>query len=250
MVHGVEPALPDCLPPQIVEPPRQLPLGPKAVRWTVYALSSVGAVVVIASGMFPSAPFTALAIAISIAPLAITLWAPDLFVVMSRARRGRPPQPGLNPIAGIPAAALFFRAVGMDLIDFAPSWIAAGACAAAFATAAWLRRPVRTPIQLRVYMSLFGLLLGYGAATQADVNFDASPGDPFRATVMDTHVSTGKSTSYTVKLSPWGPITSSNWQDVPHSIYHAVDAGDALCLRLHPGALNERWFTIDLCKDR
>jgi hypothetical protein len=230
----------------IVEPGKT-PLSPKAVRWTLYGLASVGALAVVASGMFPSPPFTALAIAVAFAPLAITLWAPDLFVIMTRPRWGRPPRPGLNAVAGLPVAALFFRAVGMDLIDFAPSWIAAGACAAALAAAALLRRPVQTPLQLLIYMSLFGLFLGYGAATQADVNFDASPGDAYRATVMDMHVSNGRSTSYSVRLSPWGPITGSNWQDVPGSIYHTVSEGDSLCLRLHPGALSERWFTIDLC---
>jgi len=230
----------------IVEPGKT-PLSPKVVRWTVYGLASVGGLAVVASGMFPSPPFTALAIAVSIAPLAIILWAPDAFVIMTRPRRGGAPRPGLNPVAGIPAAALFFRAVGMDLIDFTPSWIAAGACAAALAAAALLRRPIRTPRQLLIYMSLFGLLLGYGAATQADVRFDASPGDAYQATVMDTRESHGRTTTYTVELSPWGPITGSKWQDVPHSIYQAVAQGDSLCLRLHPGALRERWFTIDLC---
>ena len=227
--------------------PGKPPLSPKAVRWTLYGLAIVGGLAVVASGIFPSAPFTLLAIAVAFAPLAITLWAPDLFVVMSRPRRGGAPRPGLNPIAGLPAAALFFRAVGMDLIDFAPSWIAAGACAAALAAAAWLRRSVRTPIQLRLYMSLFRLLLGYGAATQADVRFDPSPGEAYRATVMDLRESHGRSTSYKVQLSPWGPLPGASWQDVPGSIYSAISAGDSLCPRLHPGALHERWFTIDLC---
>ncbi|HZZ89129.1 MAG TPA: hypothetical protein VFE13_12440, partial [Caulobacteraceae bacterium] len=60
--------------------PRAAASSPKLLRWTVYGLSTLGALVVIASGMFPSAPFTALAIAIAAAPLAIVLWAPDLFV--------------------------------------------------------------------------------------------------------------------------------------------------------------------------
>jgi hypothetical protein len=231
----------------IVEPDK-MRLHPKVVRWTVYGLASVGGVAVVASGMFPSPPFTMLAFAVAFAPLAITLWAPDFFVIMARSKRGGAPKPTLNPVAGIPAAALFFRSVGMDLIDFGPSWIAAGAGAFTFAAAARLRQPVQTPIQLLIYMSLSGLLLGYGAATQADVGFDASPGDPYRATVMDMHEShSTRTSSYAVELSPWGPLTGWNWQDVPHSIYQAVSAGDSLCTRLHPGALHERWFTIDLC---
>lgn len=231
----------------VVEPSKAT-LDPKAVRWAVYGLATVGGVAVVASGIFPSAPFTLLAIAVAFAPLAITLWAPDVFVIMVRSKRGAAPRPGLNPVAGIPAAALLFRSVGMNLIDFAPSRIAAGACALAFAAASRLRQPVQTPIQLLLYMSLFGLLLGYGAATQADVRFDTSPGDPYRATVMDVEEHhSRRTTSYTVELSPWGPLTGWNWQDVPHSIYQAIDAGDSLCMRLHPGALHERWFTIDLC---
>ncbi len=60
---------------------------------------------------------------------------------MSRGRRGgEAPQPGLNPVAGLPAAALFFRAVGMDLIDFEPSWDRRRASAArASLPPAWLR---------------------------------------------------------------------------------------------------------------
>ena len=80
--------------------PEQGALPPKLVRWTVYGLASVGALVVVASGMFPSAPFTALAIAVALAPLALTLWQPDLFVVMSRGRRG-----GRRSLASTPLPA-------------------------------------------------------------------------------------------------------------------------------------------------
>jgi hypothetical protein len=224
------------------------PPAARALRWTVYGLAVGGGGLVVLSGIFPSAPFTALAVALSAAPLALWLWAPELFVNMVRPRRGGTPRPGLNPIAGIPALALFFRAVGMDMIDVIPSWIAAGACAALLAAAAQLRRPVRTPIQLLLYATLFGLALGYGAATQGNVRFDASAGDTYRATVIDAMISRSvRSTTYSVKLSPWGPNTGANWQDVPSSIYSAVGPGDALCPTLHPGALGERWFTIDLC---
>ncbi|HEY2706771.1 MAG TPA: hypothetical protein VGI95_01850 [Caulobacteraceae bacterium] len=223
------------------------PRAPKLVRWIVYGLATLGGLAVLTSGMFPSPAFTALAIAIATASLAITLLAPDLFIYVTRPKGGEAPQVGLNPIAGIPAAVLFFRSIGMDLVDFGPSWIAAGICGATLAIAALLRRPVRTPIQLVIYMSTFGLLLGYGAATQANVRFDASPGDPYRATVMALHTSQGRTTTYTVQLSSWGPLPGGRWQDVPRSIYQTTDEGDSLCPRLHPGALHERWFTIDPC---
>lgn len=223
------------------------PSKSRVLTWSVYSLASVGGLAVVASGMFPSAPFTTMAIVVATAPLALTLWAPDLFVTMSRHRRNRTPRPMFNPVAGIPAAALFFRAVGMHLIDFRQSWIAAGICAAALVGIALLRS-AHTPIQLAIYMGLFGLMLGYGAATQADVNFDRGLGEPYRATVMDMTVSSGRrTTSYSVELSPWGPLTGWNWQDVPYPLYHAVTEGDSLCVRLHPGALQERWFTVDLC---
>lgn len=223
------------------------PTAAKVVTWSVFGLGTVGGLVVVLSGIFPSAPFTALAIAAAIAPLALTLAAPNLFAPKTRPRGTSVLV--FNPVAGIPAAALFFRAVGMHVIDFRESWIVAGVCAAALVALASLRAwSARTPIQLPVYMCLFGLMLGYGAATQANVRFDNSAGDPYRATVMDASVSHSRRvTSYTLELSPWGPLTSENVQDVPYSVYQAIDAGDSVCTRLHPGALHERWFTIDLC---
>jgi hypothetical protein len=243
-----------------VNPPRRLspqvmsiaergnaPTAAKVVTWSVYGLATVGGLAVVLSGIFPSAPFTALAIALAIAPLALTLAAPNLFTPKTLPRGASVRV--FNPIAGIPAAAHFFRAVGMHMIDFRESWIVAGVCAAALVGVACLRSwSARTPIQLLVYMCLFGLMLGYGAATQANVRFDNSVGDPYRATVMDSSVShSRRATSYTLELSPWGPLTSVNVQDVPYSLYQATDAGDSLCTRLHPGALHERWFTVDLC---
>jgi hypothetical protein len=231
----------------VVEPGQKFPT-PKVVRWSVYGLATVGGVVVVASGGLTSPPFTAVAIVVAFAPLALTLWAPELFVVITKPKRG-PPVAALNPIAGIPAAALFFRAVGLDLMDFGPSWIAAGAGAAVFAAVAWLRRPAQTPIQLLLYLTLFGLFLGYGAATQADVAFDTGQGVPYQAMVMDMRITGSRTTSYTVELAPWGPLTGWNWQDVPRSVYRAAEQGVPLCPRLHPGVLHERWFTIDLCPD-
>jgi hypothetical protein len=224
-------------------------LDPVLVRRSGYAVAVVG-VAVGALALFERARLLAAAdIGLAIASVAAVLWAPALFEVTTRSRRGRQHR-GLNPLFAAPAALVFFAGLENDFLDFSPLLIGAAAgallgCGAGLLV--WRRPGVAGPWQMIIVIGLIGAALGYGAPGMIDTRFDAAQPQQFRATVSSMHVSHGKSTSYYLSLTPWGPRTEPSDVSVSSSLYNQVNPGDQVCVALHGGALAVPWFTVAQC---
>jgi len=98
----------------------------------------------------------------------------------------------------------------------------------------------------------FGLLFfagmySYGLVVLADTLPDRSPVTPYATTVVGKHVSHGRSTTYTLRLAPWGPLQEPNGISVSSRIYEKTDIGDTVCLDLRPGALHVPWYVHVPC---
>ena len=99
---------------------------------------------------------------------------------------------------------------------------------------------------------LLGVLIlagpyGWGVATVADTVPDNSAPANYVATVVNKHVTSGRSTTYYLGLSPWGPLQGANDVSVPHSTYQSVAIGDSVCLQLHAGVLHVPWYQVATC---
>ena len=95
---------------------------------------------------------------------------------------------------------------------------------------------------------LVAALYGYSAIAVADVFFDSAPGQAFTSQVVGGHVSRGsRSTTYYLRLAPWGPVETADDVSVPSSLYRATHLGDTICLDLHPGRLRAPWFHVAAC---
>jgi hypothetical protein len=96
---------------------------------------------------------------------------------------------------------------------------------------------------------LVALVAAYPWALLAQANalLDRSPRETFRVTVVGKHVSTGKHTSYELRLAPWGPVEEEEDADVGRATYEAVAVGDAVCALLRGGALGVRWYVVGRC---
>ena len=91
---------------------------------------------------------------------------------------------------------------------------------------------------------LFGVAYGYGFVVEADVQFDRSPGIVYTATVQNKQIISGKSTTYQLDLSPWGPNAGTSEFDVSSSTYKEIRTGQTVQLKLKKGALGVQWYYL------
>ena len=99
-----------------------------------------------------------------------------------------------------------------------------------------------------ILMVIFSCAYGWGLAAAADSVPDKSPPAKYTATVVNKHLTSGRSTTYYLDLSPWGPLQGANDVSVPHSTYQSAAIGDSVCLQLHAGALHVQWYQRVTCE--
>jgi len=80
---------------------------------------------------------------------------------------------------------------------------------------------------------------------ETNARFDRSTGIPYTAIVQNKQISSGRSTTYELELSPWGPKARTNELDVFSSTYKKIQTGQTVQLRLKMGALGVHWYYLD-----
>jgi hypothetical protein len=98
-------------------------------------------------------------------------------------------------------------------------------------------------------MLLLACPYGWGVAAAADTLPDKSAPANYTATVVNKHLTSGRSTTYYLDLSPWGPMQGKNDVSVPRSTYQNAAIGDQVCLALHSGALHVQWYQLVACEN-
>ena len=170
---------------------------------------------------------------------------PLLYAVVKNKKDPRAEVSFIPFIAGL---ALIFNTSSDHFVTMQPlypTWgVAAIGLLALYATGA--KSSARGAI---VALLLFAGIYGYGLAAAADIAFDNSPAVPYTTTVVGGHVSHGKSTSYYLRLAPWGPVDRQSDVSVSHSTYQNSHIGDNVCLVLHSGSLHAQWFRVVPCSD-
>lgn len=218
---------------------------PRLVRWGGYALAIAAVVAGVAALLVRTAPTALAAIALAAGSVGVAGAAPELFEVTGRGKAR-----GLNPLFLFPAGLVFICGVTNDFIDVFTLLGAAlvGAAAGAGLGALRMSRPgLAGPMQLLILLALCGAALGYGGTALVDVRFDTSAPQTIRTTVSSMYVSHGKSTSYQLRLPPWGPRTAPSTVSVSSSLYGRLSPGDPVCIDLHPGAVGVPWFELHAC---
>jgi hypothetical protein len=95
-------------------------------------------------------------------------------------------------------------------------------------------------------LSLTGMILCYSFGTYVVSNclFDNTEPEIFKSEVSDKEISSGKSTTYYLKLKPWGPRTEAERVSVTKVEYEATDKGDTVDIHLRQGLLGTPWFYV------
>jgi hypothetical protein len=95
---------------------------------------------------------------------------------------------------------------------------------------------------------IFGACYVLGLIVAADSVLDHSRPQTYQVTVIDKHVSKGRSSTYYLHLKPWGPETRVTEISVSPTLYNATATGDAVCVFLSDGALRVPWYRVASCR--
>jgi hypothetical protein len=92
------------------------------------------------------------------------------------------------------------------------------------------------------------LAYGYGVSAIGDAMLDRSNGSSYTTTVDGKHVTSGRHKRPMLRLAPWGPRAAEDDVTVPWDLYYHTNAGDKVCVQLHPGALGVPWYRVTSCQ--
>lgn len=93
-------------------------------------------------------------------------------------------------------------------------------------------------------IAAFFLGYSYGTVTALNASFDRSVPAEYRAVVTGKRISSGKTTSYYLELSPWGPRTEKKEVLVSSGQYEEYDEGDELTVLTQNGFFGIQWFRL------
>jgi hypothetical protein len=156
-------------------------------------------------------------------------------------------RPNLAGLFILPAVALAFRAwIDISVLDWQRA-LEIGAIAGL--AVGLLSLAARSKAKYSaVVLLIFSLVWASGVTVFYNSYFDKSAPSVFRTRITGMHKTGGKSTSYYLKLEPWGPRTSAEDVDVARGFYERATVGSTVCVTLFSGALNVRWFDVWHCR--
>lgn len=161
--------------------------------------------------------------------------------------------PRAEMIFGLMAAmfGLLFRLRGFHLVSVQPLLLLIAVIALGYTGLAYLAMQKGNSTPGGAVVVLF-LALGYGFGLVDLTNTlpDRSTGQVYTTAVTGKHISSGRSTTYYLRVEPWGPYPNSNQFSVSPQEYRETGIGDQVCLGLHPGLLHAKWYEMVSCADQ
>ncbi|MDO3627449.1 hypothetical protein [Mucilaginibacter sp. BT774] len=90
----------------------------------------------------------------------------------------------------------------------------------------------------------FCIVYSISAVGMINCAFDGSRPTEYKTRVLDHYITTGRSTTYYLKLDAWGPKKESEDESVPKSVYNQMKKGDWATVYLKKGCLNIPWYFV------
>lgn len=103
-------------------------------------------------------------------------------------------------------------------------------------------------IQISVLLLLYaGTCFAYGYSVIIGYNcvYDTSQSIRYEAKVLDKRIVSGKSKSYYLLLSPWGPVNIDKEISVSRNLYNNSQIDDNVYIYLYSGKLNVPWYIVE-----
>ena len=102
----------------------------------------------------------------------------------------------------------------------------------------------RWPLLAVLFLSSF---YGIGATALGDALLDHSAPQVYQTAVLNKHFSSGRHTTWELKLAAWGPQPEISDVSVPRWLYASVQPGQTVCVHYHPGTINIPWYFVTHC---
>lgn len=160
------------------------------------------------------------------------------------------PHPTIIYGVALPSLCLLIRALfDYELQDYDPLWrymipltllLTAGYL---YATREFKGRKIMDYVTMLI-ISMIMLAYSYGTSVIVNCYFDKSEPRVFDATVTKKNFSRGKTTTYYLYLTPWGPRKEVDRISVSRSEYDSLDVGEKVDVYLKKGILNASWLYI------
>ena len=107
-----------------------------------------------------------------------------------------------------------------------------------------VNKSVESVIGQIVVMLIFSVLYGFGSVRTINCVFDKSKEITYNANVIDQHISSGRHTTYYLKLGTWGPQNKNEDEEVSKKMYNKTQIGDTVNVKYKEGFLKSPWFVI------
>ncbi len=85
---------------------------------------------------------------------------------------------------------------------------------------------------------------GYGAVVTLNCMYDKSQPETFSATILNKRISSGKSKTYYLKLTPWGLQKEIDEVSVSKNLYNRVGKNDEVKIYFMKGKFAIPWFEV------
>jgi hypothetical protein len=224
---------------------QQLKTAQQVVKWLNITGGAIGAWLFLHPDPYDYACWAGLAF--PLLAVCAQLWAPRLI------RLGEKKQstyPTITIALLLPALGLMLRSVfDIELVAYASFWPIFGQVALAVAIVLtissrnFLFRRATAPLEW-FNLVIITLVYAFGSTYISNFIFDQHPAATYQPVVLGKSVSTGKTTTYHLKVTPWGPRAVAEEVTVTEEYYKQVAAGDHITIKVRPGWLNVPWFVV------
>ncbi|MBW8886486.1 MAG: hypothetical protein JF616_01910 [Fibrobacteres bacterium] len=156
--------------------------------------------------------------------------------------------PILSPVVTLAAIGLALRAfIDRDILAWDRFWTPFTIVSGLLFASLLLRFPeIRRKPRNALFPIILAAAYGYGATISYNCLEDHARAKKYRAEVEEKWASHGKTTTYYLKLSPWGPRSVPKDVTVSESAYAQAQRGDSVSVWLRNGALGIPWFTVQV----
>jgi hypothetical protein len=155
-------------------------------------------------------------------------------------------RPSLAVAFIFPSCVLAFRAIqDLHFLEWKPLLLATSTLAAVLTIFLLQSDPhFHNRAVAAVSMFFIGTMFCFGAIAQFDVLADHQAPATYQTEVLGKRADNGRTTTYYLRVAPWGPRHDSDEIAVSRSLYRAINPGQAVSIRLYPGALHLPWFSV------
>lgn len=149
-----------------------------------------------------------------------------------------------------PSLGLMLRSfLDYDIFDYSNVWIKAVLVTVAFLFILLFNQKEITFKKKQDYLAVSSLIMflfayGFGAVIYLNCNLDKSEPQHYTATILDKRISSGKHTSYYLKLTAWGQQKEIDEVSVGKGLYNRVDIDNDINIYFRNGKLEIPWFIV------